>query len=132
MSHPSRASKLLSLVDLINKASQTILREWEKEEPLPLDASRTGYDPPLPTWELYNAQRTIVSACGAFAALVQNPQLRLLEISAGFFESRALHIAVEHRIPDILARTGLKEGGAHIEDLSTEIGIDPLKLGESF
>lgn len=129
MSHPSRTSQLLSLVNLINKTSQTILREWEKEEPVAFDVSRTGYEPPLPTWELYNAQRTIVSACGAFAALVQNPQLRLLELSSGFFESRALHIALEHRIPDILART---EGGTYIGDLSAEIGVDSLKLGESY
>lgn len=129
MSTSPRATKLLALVDLINKNSKTILDEWEREDSLSSDDMQTNQDPLLPTWDLYNAQRTLISVCGAFTELVQNPQLRLLEMSVGFFESRALHVAVEHRIPDILATADRAKGGMYIGDLSAKVGIDVRKLG---
>lgn len=131
MSTSPREKKLLALVDLINKASKTILEEWRKEDSSSPDGLQTSQDPLLPTWDLYNAQRTITSVCGAFTELVQNPHIRLLEISVGFFESRAFHVVVEHRIADILATTDRSKGGMYIGELSTKVGIDARKLGMS-
>ena len=129
MTSSLRAKKLLALVDLVNKTAQTILSEWKKEDSSPIpDAPQDS--PSLPSWELYNAQRAILSACGAFAELVHDPQLHLLEMSVEYFEARALHIAAEHRIADILAQTNRDKGGIYIGDLSEKVGIDARKLGE--
>jgi hypothetical protein len=124
MSSQDRTQNLRSLVELVTKASETVIDEWAKEG--------TG-NSPLPSWELYNAQRTIIAACGVFSELVHDQRLRLWEVSTSFFESRALHIAAEHRVADILARldpTG-KEG-VSIDTLSAETGINALKLGECY
>lgn len=120
MSTSARAQKLLALVDLVASASQTVIQEWEKAD--------TTSDTGLPSFELYNAQRTIIGACGAFSELVNNPHHRLLEVSAGYFESRALHIAVEHRIAEVLATVDQSQG-MHVKDLAAKIGINVQKLG---
>ena len=122
-----RAQKLLALVDLVNKTAQTILAEWEIED---ASSNHPRQDAPLPSWDLYNAQRTLAGACGAFTELVYNPQLRLLETGISFFHSRALYIAAEHRIADILAQTDRSRGGMYIGDISAKVGIDAKKLGE--
>ena len=62
--------------------------------------------------------------------LVQNPRVRLLEMSTSAAEARALHIAVEHRIADVLARLDSTGVGVHVDRLSTEVGINSAKLGK--
>ena len=131
MTSSPRAKKLLALVDLVNKTSQTIINEWEKEDSLASATDVPRDSPSLPSWELYNAQRTILSACGAFSELVHDPQLHLLEMSVEYFEARALHVAAEHRIADILAQTDPAMTGIYIGDLSEKVGIDARKLCES-
>lgn len=126
MSTPSRTQKLRALVDLVNKASETVIGEWEKQDSLNQCQSESS-ESALPSWELYNAQRTIISACGSFTELMHNPQLRLIEVSAEFLESRALHIAAEHRIADVLAGAG--SNGVPIDTVASKIGINALKLG---
>lgn len=122
MTSSSRAQKLLALVDLINSSAKTILQEWEKE-----DSQSSTEDSILPSLELYNAQRTVVATCGAFSELLQNPENFICEVAMGFFQSRALHIAAEHRVADVLAAVG--QGGMLVEDLGAKIGLDPHKLG---
>ncbi|KIP12880.1 hypothetical protein PHLGIDRAFT_97630 [Phlebiopsis gigantea 11061_1 CR5-6] len=122
-----RAQKLLALVDLVNKTAQTILAEWETED-ASSSSSQPEQDSPLPSWELYNARRTLAGACGAFDELVYDPQLRLLEMGVSFFHSRALYIATEHRIADILAHTDRVRGGMYVGDISAKVGIDARKL----
>ena len=122
MSSTNRAQKLRSLVDLITKASATVIDECAKEGP---------EDNAMPSWELYNAQRTIVGACGVFTDLVHDPRVRIWEISTSFFESRALHVVVEHRVADALHRLDPQRvEGVHIDTLSKDIGINGLKLGK--
>ena len=127
MSATDRSQKLLALADMVSKASQTIVEEWAKEPP------QTAKESPgtrLPSWELYQAERTIVAACGAFLDLVQNPSMRLLEMSYGFLESRSIHVVAEHRISDVLARLDpTNRVGVHIDTLSANVGINASKLG---
>ena len=125
-----RAKNLLRLVELVNQASQAIVKEWEREDLQSSEGTGTNQDSSLSTWDLYNARRTMIGTCGALTALVQDPQLRLLEMSMAFLESRALHIAAEHRIPDILAQACQTGGGVYIKDLSDKVEIDVHKLGK--
>lgn len=125
MASSSRAQKLLALVDLINLSAKTILLEWEKEDSQ--SSTEDSVDRILPSLELYNAQRTVVATCGAFSELLQNPENFICEVAMGFFQSRALHIAAEHRVADVLAAVG--QEGMLVEDLGAKIGLDPRKLG---
>ncbi|KAM5383754.1 hypothetical protein ACJZ2D_001743 [Fusarium nematophilum] len=85
----------------------------------------------LPTWGIFNAQRALLAAAGTLTELVSQPENRLLEVSSQYFEARALHIAADARIPDLLAAAdgGVDNGsGVAIDVLSAKVGIEPRKL----
>lgn len=133
MSTSNRSERLLALADLVHEAARVLVEEWEQEDSQ-LSLQQAGQqESSLPSWKVYDAQRSIVAACGALTEIVHNPQLRLLEVGAGFLESRALHIAGEHRIADIFAANDKhNDRGMPIEDLSVKTGIDAHKLGEFY
>lgn len=83
----------------------------------------------LPEWDLFNAQRTLLAAAGTLTELASEPRDRLLEVSSQYFEARALHIAVDARIPDILGESG--HGGLGIDGLASRVGIEWRKLCET-
>ena len=62
----------------------------------------------------HQAQRTILTATCAISELVVEPYSRVQEVGCQFFGSRAIFVAAENRILDLLAEAG--EGGP---DLST-------------
>jgi hypothetical protein len=80
----------------------------------------------LPSKPLFDAQRALLAAAGTLTELVSDPRSRLLEVSSQYFESRALHIVADKRIPDILAQNG--EAGLSIEILAAKVGIESRKL----
>lgn len=82
----------------------------------------------LPPREIFDVQRNLLAAAGKLTELVSTSSNRLLEVSSQYFEARALHIAVDKRIPDLLdAAPG---GVMFIGALAAEVGIDPGKLCE--
>ncbi|GBE84215.1 O-methyltransferase tpcA [Sparassis crispa] len=116
----ARAEKLLALVDLVTNAAQVVIQEWTKED-------ATGGQNALPSIDLAKAQRTILAAFGSFTELVQVPQRRIVEVATQFFEARALHIAVEHRVAHHLAKVD-QAVGMSITELSKATGLHPKKL----
>lgn len=117
------AEKLLALCELISTSAKTIVNEWS-ETPVQTPAIKDGVS--LPSYALFQAQRTIVSAAGMLKEVVCEPQTQLLEVSSQYFESRVLHIAAEHRIPDILV--GHDKDGLSVVEIGKIIGIEPKKL----
>lgn len=112
------AVKLLQLSELIATSTKAIIKEWSN--------GPTSEDTTLPSRELYELQRTLISAAGMVTELVQDPAMRLLEVSNQYFEARALFIAAEKRIPDILSEAG--GNGLSVDDLGLKIGIESRKL----
>jgi hypothetical protein len=110
--------KLLQLTELIQKTSTTLLKEWASGS----SDSNSGLASP----ELFEAQRTLLSAAGLLTELVSDPATRLLEVSSQYNEARALHIASDLRVPDVLAKN---EKGVKIDDISSAVGIESRKLG---
>ncbi|KAI0922947.1 hypothetical protein AcV5_009806 [Taiwanofungus camphoratus] len=121
MATSTRAEKLLALADLVSQAAQTVVREWALQDDRPGSS--------LSSFELYNAQRTIIAACGAFTELVLMPQTRLMEVATEHLEARALHIAAEHYIADHLAKVE-QTIGMSLNDLSKATGIESQKLAQ--
>ncbi|KFY04193.1 hypothetical protein V491_09437 [Pseudogymnoascus sp. VKM F-3775] len=125
------ASQLLQTVNLLSKAVNVIVSEWAKESELLEGAGAAG--PPtsatqiLPSHELYDAQRTILAATGKLTELVQEPSVRILEVATQFQESRALYIAAERRIPDLLVAKD-KTGGTPLSEISDKAKIESRKL----
>ncbi|KAI0917518.1 hypothetical protein AcW1_007303 [Taiwanofungus camphoratus] len=128
MSSSSRSAKLLALLELLNQAVQTVVKEWDQADALATDSNKSNQNNGIPSSEQYNARRTIMAACGAFTELVQPPEDRLIEIAAQFSEARALHIVVEHNVAEHLAE-GDQKIGVSIGDLSNALEIHPQKLG---
>lgn len=110
----STSEKLIQLRELLNSALSTLIASSGDEK-----------DPLLPK-ALFDAQRTVLSAAGMLTELVSTPSNRLLEVSTQYFESRALHIVAEKRIPDMLA--GHDEKGVSVKKLAEKAGCDALKL----
>ncbi|KAM0648256.1 hypothetical protein ACHAO3_006919 [Verticillium nonalfalfae] len=90
-------------------------------------ATGNGTEPSdLPPWSVFNAQRALQAATGSLTELISQPENRLLEVSSQYFEARALHIAADARIPDLLAKTAPR--GVPIDLLSAKAGIESRKL----
>lgn len=131
MSRPTRslkdAAELLELSELFNNNVQTVIQEWAKEqEP---NASNDGASPDmLPSLRLYEAQRTLLALTGKLTELVAEPSLRIMEVGCQYWESRALFIACERRIPNMLANPQDNQLGVSIKVLGEKTGIEADKL----
>ncbi|KAL6304369.1 S-adenosyl-L-methionine-dependent methyltransferase [Sparassis latifolia] len=117
----ARAEKLLAIVDLVVNAAQVVIQEWTKED------ATDGRNTLPASVDLFKAQRTILAACGSFTEILQVPQRRILEVANQYFEARALHIAVEHRVARHLAKVD-QAVGMPISELSKATGLHPEKL----
>lgn len=119
--------ELLQLLELTQQAVHTIIGEWAKASSTKRK-NETGISASsLPSRELFEAKRTLISATGKFVELVASPSERLLEVSSQYNEARCLHIAVSLRIADVLDTNG--ESGVTVEELSVQTGIQAQKLG---
>lgn len=125
MSAAEKAQKLRSLIRMLTDAADVVIAEWEAEE----KALSSESSSLLPSGALFDARRTIIGACGMCTDLVSEPQSRLMEIASKFYVSRALHVAAEARIADILADADPNEGMS-IQQISQQVGIQERKLSE--
>lgn len=130
--------QLLQLTDLISITGRKIIDEWSKESENPkvaaLQDDGSSISAILPSRELHEMQRIVLAAAGSLIELVEEPSRRLLEVSSQYFEARALHVAAERRIPDLLssasARNGDQSAGLSVKEIGNATGIEPLKLCE--
>ncbi|KAL2812961.1 S-adenosyl-L-methionine-dependent methyltransferase [Aspergillus granulosus] len=124
------AEQLLKLADLLKEAALVIADEWKRE-----DFSTTGSAADLgsqdsarvlPSPRLHEAQRTVLAITGAATELVAEPYSRIQEVGCQYFESRALFIAAERRIPDLLDAAG--DDGLEVTEIAEKTGIEARKL----
>ncbi|PLN86961.1 S-adenosyl-L-methionine-dependent methyltransferase [Aspergillus taichungensis] len=112
-------ARLLELTDLIQNTAKVIINEWAAAEERPVET--------IVSPSLFNAQKTLLSAAGLLTELVSDPSSRLLEVSSQYNEARALHIAAELRVADIIAKS--PDQRATIQTISEASGIERRKLG---
>ncbi|KAL8680153.1 MAG: hypothetical protein Q9186_003620 [Xanthomendoza sp. 1 TL-2023] len=151
------AAALLQLIPLLTDQVHTVIAEWALESsPAPHSpeaakskelSTTTGYTvngtsrtnaakasspsgtATVASKKLHAAQRTILSICGKLTELVSEPSERIIEVGCQYWESRALAVAVERRIPDIL--DGAVEKMMDASDIAERTGIEQGKLGET-
>jgi hypothetical protein len=114
--------KLLQLGGLIQSAIASYVAQ--RQSPQKEDEGT------LPSKPLFDAQKTLLSAAGLLTELVSEPRGRLLEVSSQYFEARALHIAADKRVADILAENG--SSGVDVQSLAKKLGIESRKLCRYF
>ncbi|KAI1760579.1 S-adenosyl-L-methionine-dependent methyltransferase [Hypoxylon sp. FL1150] len=124
---PEEAAKLLQLSDRLREAALTVQDEWAKEDfsgPLTGEGSPTARI--LPSHRLWEAEKTIEAISGSLVEMVSEPYQRVQQILTQFMESRALFIAAERDIPDLLAEAG--DEGLAIDVLAEKTHIESKKL----
>ncbi len=133
----TQKSQLLKLSELLSTTVHTIVEEWGLEREVSASSTSPSTDdlsssspstaPALPSPRLYEAQRTIAAIAGKLTELVSEPSARVIEIGCQYWETRALYVAVERRVPDLLAEgDGM---GMRIGDIAGRTGIEERKLG---
>ncbi|KAF2205777.1 S-adenosyl-L-methionine-dependent methyltransferase [Delitschia confertaspora ATCC 74209] len=110
------AVQLLQTLDLISTSVKAVIAECEQKASARI----------LPSQELFDAQRIVIAATGKLTELVSEPSARILEVATQFQESRAIYIAAERRIPDVLSKAG--DGAMSVYDISKEVKIESRKL----
>lgn len=123
------AARLLQLSELLVSSTRTIIDEWAKESHhsnSSTDSSSNGPSKILASRKLYEAQRQVLAITGSLTELVSEPHSRIIEVGCHYWESRALYLAVERRIPDLLAAAG--EDGLSGAELGEKTGVEALKL----
>ncbi len=121
--------RLLQVSQLLTQNIQVVTQEWAREQKP--GSSNDGAPPDtLPSRRLYEAQRTLLALTGTLTELVAEPSLRIVEVGCQYWESRALFIACERQIPDLLAAPEVDGSvGVSAQQLSKMTGIEHLKLG---
>lgn len=124
---PDRVNTLRSLIHLLSEASETVIREWEAE-----DAQVVGRDgftkARVPSRPLFDAQRTLVGACNMCIDIVDDPFNRIYDVNLSATTSRALQIAIQAGIPDVLDDVDAG-GGVPISEISRRATIREADLG---
>ncbi|KAH9925247.1 O-methyltransferase-domain-containing protein [Fomitopsis serialis] len=125
----TRVQTLRGLIQLLVNTSELVIKEWETEEQQPAThESQVIPASGLPPHELFEAQRVIRAACGMWMDLVEDPRIRLLEISLSYAFSQALDTTVRAGVPDILAEAESPSDGISAAELCRRTGIDEHKL----
>jgi hypothetical protein len=129
------AQQLLQLAELFKQSAEIIAEEWSREDFSQTTAETNGTKSNLgsqdtarilPSPRLHEATRTVLAITGAATELVAEPYSRIQEVACQYFESRALFVAAERRIPDLLARAG--EDGLNVGEIAEATGIEERKL----
>lgn len=127
------AKKLRLLAAMIQETVETVIEEWSSktnQTTVEKSSSVAQDEFNIPSHKLYQAQRVLAAAAGSIEELVSDPSLRLIGFSTQYWESRALHIAAEHRLADLM-EAGVEAGasdGVHVNALAAEVGIEAKKL----
>ncbi|KAF9640005.1 hypothetical protein BFW01_g11811 [Lasiodiplodia theobromae] len=118
-SHEDQISQLRQLSKLFTENIEVVIDEWKK------GTAPNG----VPSKEAYEAQRILTAAMGKVRELVVDPRYQIMEISQRYTDSRALFIAVERRVADLL-EDGEGDGrhGCSLEFLADKTGVEKCKL----
>ncbi|KAL4789761.1 S-adenosyl-L-methionine-dependent methyltransferase [Aspergillus venezuelensis] len=124
------ARHLLQLAELFKQAAEVIVDEWSKEDFSASNGAESSDSKSsagvLPSHRLHEAQRTVIAITGAANELVAEPYSRIQEVACQYFESRALFIAAERCIPDLLEAAG--DDGLSVTEIVESTGIETRKL----
>ena len=127
---PEEAEKLMKLCDLLRDAALTVKEEWAQEDFSRSSTTVEGADTArlLPSRKLWEAEKTIEAISGSLVELISEPYQHIQQLLTSYMESRALFIAAERNIPDLLAEAG--HDGLHVEALAEKTNIESKKLGK--
>jgi hypothetical protein len=116
----ANAARLLELCNLISRTARVIIDQWAAGTP----AKSTNIALPA----LSNTQKTLPSTSDLLTELVSDLSSCLLEVSSQYNKARALHIAAELCVPDVITRKESQQ--VTVDELSGATRIEKWKLGK--
>lgn len=119
-----RAKELREVGQLLSQSIETLASEWEHDGTC--NGAENGARPAGVSQVQYDASRTIQACIGSLTSLVTSPHTRLTSLAMSYTIARALHLAVEHNIPELLAQSG--DDGTSAATLAASTGLDTGKL----
>jgi len=120
------AAQLLQISELISSNIRNVIDACAEEASPSTTPNAASTGKILPSPALHEAQRILLAATGTLTELVSEPSVRVLELGCQYWESRALYIAAERRIPDLLVSADGVVMTA--EELGAKVGIEARKL----
>jgi hypothetical protein len=119
-------TQLREIFTLLSTAVEKLASEWElRSSKDPLHTDTKGVDSSVSHVE-YNTVKTVLAAVGSLESLILEPHARVISLSISYTIARALHIAAENNIAEVLARAG--DDGLLAADLARSTGIEEKKL----
>ncbi|KZT40429.1 S-adenosyl-L-methionine-dependent methyltransferase [Sistotremastrum suecicum HHB10207 ss-3] len=128
------SSVIDSLLFLITNSTRTLQYELAAANVPEPNLSATGahpWDTTTPPRSYWDARKTLLGALGMMAAVVQNPQERVMTDTLLYHRPAALSFVTKVGIADIIARLegGLSSSrGVHIEHIAHETGLSAAKI----
>ncbi|KIW97886.1 uncharacterized protein Z519_01470 [Cladophialophora bantiana CBS 173.52] len=112
------ATQLRQILALLSVAVENLASEWESSPSQDTSSTMSHAE--------CDAVKTIIASLGSLESLVLDPHTRLLNLSMSYLVSRALHIAAEHEIAELLSQD--TNDGVSAAHLARVTGIEEGKL----
>ena len=118
-------AQLRETLALLSTAVEKIASEWEQRSDNRDIHAKMGADLSISHVE-HDAVKMVLAAIGSLESLIVEPHMRLNILSSSYTIPRALHIAAEKNVAEVLAQG--KNNGVHAADLARSTGIEEKKL----
>lgn len=129
MSTPSSRKSVVQLREilaLLSAAVEDIASEWELSSNEDYPRGENKLSDATKSHTEYDAVKTVLAAVGSLESLIVDPYVRLITLSASYTIARALHIAAEINVAELLEQGG--DDGVHASILARSTGIEENKL----
>lgn len=136
MSHPRAAKaigELREVVAILSKAVEDLICDWESSGKHDVVNGSNGIDMSARNSDISHTEqravKTIQAALGSIESLVLDSHTRVLNLAASHLIARALYIAVEHNIAELLAGAEADgKSGLSAADIALVAGVDEGKI----
>lgn len=129
--------ELREVVAILTKAVEDLTCEWESSAKHDIPNGSNGIHASTRNSDVLHmekrAVKTIQAALGSIESLVLDSHSRLLNLAASHLIARALHIAVEHNIAELLAEAEADgKCGLSAANIATMVGVEEWKTCKCF
>lgn len=121
-----RVTELREIVSLLSTAVEKLISERKEGSSKDFVHTKTEDTGSTISHAEHDAVKTVLAAAGSLESLVVEPHVRLISLSTSYTISRALHIAAENNIAEVLAQAG--DDGLRVVELARSTGIEEKKL----
>jgi hypothetical protein len=121
-------AQLREILALLSTAVEQLACEWESRLGTGICHAELENVGSNVTHAEYKTVKTVLAAVGSLESLIVEPHAHLFSMATSYTIARALHVAAENNVAEVLAGAG--EGGLRAAELATSTGIEEKKLSK--